>query len=229
MLSARMNFFGHAAIAAQMFAEQEPALLPEHLARVCAGAMLPDFVSMLGLKRPRVIEAWVQSGVDFHHRTDAAFHDLPSFLALSRTAFAWLSERELPRGPARAVAHIGIEMLLDEAIAEDDFARAAYAAALQVKLVQHLQLESAPDAERLAGLLGVLAARAPQNAQPPSPELLAERLRRTLSHRPRLATDDRGQALLASWVVVTRPAVAFEAPQLLRELRGRLARPTGAK
>lgn len=220
-----MNFFGHAAIAAQIFGRGPEALEPAELPKLCAGAMLPDFASMLGLKRPRVMEAGVQRGVDFHHATDHAFHDLPSFHALSHDAFDWLSARALPRGPARAVAHIGIEMLLDEAIAEDDFARRSYRAALDVPLPELLVFTAEDDAARLASLLRALAARAPESAVPPSPELLAERIRRTLARRPRLATDDHGQQLLATWIEETRPAVGREAPQLFRDLRALLARP----
>jgi hypothetical protein len=224
-----MNFFGHAAITAQTFRAPTVALPGDALAKLCAGSMLPDFLSMLGLKRPRVDEHWVQRGVDFHHATDHAFHDLPAFHALSRQAFTWLSERDLPRGPARAVAHIGVEMLLDEAIAEDAHARASYRAALDVPLVELLVFVAAEDAGRLASLTRVLAERAPASAEPPAPELLAERIHRTLARRPRLATDARGQQLLVAWVTAARPVVAVEAPQLFRDLRAQLAGPSGAK
>ncbi len=224
-----MNFFGHAAIATQIFGRPPAALARAELAKLCAGAMLPDFVGMLGLKRPQVSEAWLQRGVDFHHATDHAFHDLPSFHALSREAFTWLSARRLPRGPARAVAHIGIEMLLDEAIADDALVRESYRAALAVPLPELLVFVGDEDASRLASLTRVLTERAPLSATPPPPALLAERIRRTLAHRPRLATDDQGQALLAAWVEATRPAVSREAPQLFSDLRAQLAGASGAK
>ncbi len=218
-----MNFFGHAAIAAQLFGRGADALPSDDLAKLCAGAMLPDFTSMLGLKRPQAVDVVVRRGVELHHQTDHAFHDLPSFLALTRHAFDWLLENGLTRGPARAVAHIGIEMLLDENIAEDDLARASYRAALDVPLVELLTFLHDDDAPRLASLTRVLAERAPRGPAPPPPALLAQRIRRTLARRPRLATDDRGEQLLARWAERTRPLVAGEAPQLFRELRARLA------
>jgi hypothetical protein len=219
----QMNFFGHAALAAQTFRE----LAPAELGLICAGAMLPDFVSMLGLRRPQVRDPALARGVDFHHRTDHAFHELPSFQHLSREAFAWLSQQELPRGPARAVAHVGIEILLDEVMAEDAFARDSYCTALALPLAPHLVFASETDAGRLDELAQTLLARAPFSRHPAA-ELVAARIRRTLARRPRLATDDRGEQLLGSWVSVTRPLVAHEAPRLLSELRARLAQPTGA-
>src|SRR6478735_2042371 len=104
-----MNFFGHAALAARHFGDQQPPPVPDALAKLCLGAMLPDFIG------------------------------------ISRRAFAWLSERELPRGPARAIAHIGVEMLLDEAFALDVGARDAYRAALRVSLDHLLTFPAAAD------------------------------------------------------------------------------------
>jgi hypothetical protein len=214
-----MNFFGHAALAAGHFASA--GLAPAALARLCTGAMLPDFVGMLRLGRPQVRDDALARGVAFHHRTDHAFHDLYSFHELSRRTFAWLSERHLPRGPARAVAHVGIEMLLDEVMAQEPAAREAYLAALVVPLDGGLSFESASDLERLEALRCTLFERAtPTRA---TPEVVAQRIRRTLEHRPRLATDDAGEALLREWVQAARPWVAAAAPGLLAVLQAQLA------
>jgi hypothetical protein len=219
-----MNFFGHAALTAQAF-----RALPElELAKVCAGSMLPDFVTMLRLRRPEVADPVVARGVAFHHLTDHAFHDLPSFQALSRQAFARLSARDLPRGPARAVAHIGVEILLDEIMAEDAFARDSYCAALAVPLAPGLTFIGEADAERLSSLQRLLLERAPHSRHPPA-ALVAERIRRTLAGRPRLATDDRGQLLIAAWVDEARPLVEQEAPRLLSTLQALLAQKPGAE
>jgi hypothetical protein len=217
-----MNFFGHAALAASHFTEQDPPFDRQLLPTVCVGAMLPDFIGMLRLARPTIHDATLARGIAFHHATDEVFHELASFHRLSRQAFAWLSDRAMPRGPARAVAHIGIEMLLDEVMAADEFARDAYRAALRVPLMPLMSFPTPPDAERLAGLQEALLTRA-ANYVPPTPELVAERIRRTLAGRPRLATDEAGQALLGSWVTLTRPLVLAEAPEVLATLRARLA------
>lgn len=220
-----VNFFGHAALAASCFARA--GLEPAALARLCTGAMLPDFVGMLRLSRPQVRDEALALGVAFHHRTDHAFHDLHSFHQLSQQTFAWLSERELPRGPARAVAHVGIEMLLDEVMAEDVTARDAYLAALLVPLGGGLVFAAPSDFERLETLRRTLFDRAtPQRA---TPELMALRIRRTLEHRPRLATDDAGESVLREWVQAARPWVAAAAPGLLAGLRAQLADAPGAE
>jgi hypothetical protein len=217
-----MNFFGHAALAASHFGSAAPLPSESTLATLCAGAMLPDFVGMLRLGRPELNDSVLARGVLFHHKTDEAFHDLPTFVRLSRQAFAWLSERGLPRGPARAIAHIGIEMLLDEVFAVDAAARDAYRAALRVPLGRLLSFPAPPDVERLAALQLALLQRA-ETALGASPEVVAERIRRTLAGRPRLATDDASQELLARWVGTTRPLVFAEGPEVFPALRLRLA------
>jgi hypothetical protein len=217
-----MNFFGHAALAAHHFATDVPAPSPRDLNTLCAGAMLPDFIGMLRLGRPAVTDAVLARGIAFHHGTDEVFHELEPFQRLSRSAFAWLSERNLPRGPARAVAHMGIEMLLDEALADDDGARDAYRAALGVPLTELLRFPAPEDGDRLSALLHALQERA-ATYQLASPELVAQRIRRTLAGRPRLATDDAGQALVTTWITATRPLVTAEAPGVLATLRSRLA------
>lgn len=217
-----MNFFGHAALAASHFSERPPRLGVDLLPTVCLGAMLPDFLGMLRLGRPTIHDASLATGVAFHHGTDEVFHELPGFQRLSRQAFAWLSQQHMPRGPARAVAHMGIEMLLDEVMADDDAARDAYCAALEVPLAPLLDFASPTDGERLAGLQQALLTRGARQLRPPA-ALVADRIRRSLAGRPRLATDDAGQVLLGSWVTATRPLVTAEAPEVLATLRARLA------
>jgi hypothetical protein len=161
-----MNFFGHAALAAGHFSALSPQPLEADLALFCAGSMLPDFVGMLRIGRPAVLDERVAEGVSFHHRTDHAFHELESFQRLSRDAFAWLTEQRLPRGPARAVAHIGVEILLDEVLSSDSGARDAYRAALRVPLEAALSFMTASDPERLQALRSSLLERAATQLYP---------------------------------------------------------------
>jgi hypothetical protein len=223
-----MNFFGHAALAASHFGDERPLPSPSELSTLCVGAMLPDFIGMLRLSRPDLTDHVLARGVAFHHKTDEAFHELPSFVRLSREAFAWLSEQRLPRGPARAVAHIGIEMLLEEVFAQHAPAREAYLSALRVQLGRLMSFPVPPDAERLAALQSALLVRAGSALDPPA-RVVAERIVRTLAGRPRLATDDAGQELLVRWIEATRPLVAAEAPEVFARLRLRLANFGGAK
>jgi hypothetical protein len=216
-----MNFFGHAALAAGYFAPELPQLGPRKLALLCSGAMLPDFVSMLRLGRPEVLDASVARGVSFHHRTDHAFHELAAFHHLSREAFAWLSERGVARGPARAIAHIGVEILLDEVMASDALARDSYLAALATPLDTALSFPILEDGVRLSGLQQTLLERA--SSVPAAPEVVAQRIARTLSGRPRLALGAGAQPELTTWVTLTRPLVASAAPALLATLNAQLA------
>jgi hypothetical protein len=216
-----MNFFGHAALAAEHFAQHLSTRDPRKLALPCSGAMLPDFVGMLRLSRPVVLDATLAGGVSFHHLTDHAFHELTSFHQLSRHAFAWLSASGIARGPARAIAHIGVEILLDEVLARDAFARECYLAALATPLDSALEFPVPDDGARLAALRGALLERA--SSETPPPELVAQRIRRTLAGRPRLAVDAGAEAPLSAWVVLTRPLIAHAAPALLTALRAELA------
>jgi hypothetical protein len=217
-----MNFFGHAAVAASHFSRAEPPFVEAELERACVGAMLPDFIGMLRLGRPELRDASLAHGVAFHHRTDEAFHELATFHELSRSSFAWLSERGLPRGPARAVAHIGVEILLDEVIANDDASRAAYRAALGTSLEGALWFPGSDASARLEMLRQNLLERA-RAYTTPSPQAVAARIRRSLAGRPRLELDDAGEALLGGWVPSARPAVHATAPALLAALQARLA------
>jgi hypothetical protein len=128
----------------------------------------------------------------------------------------------LPRGPARAIAHIGVEMLLDEPLSDEAGARKAYRAALAQSLDGALSFPTPTDAERLSALQAALLERShgPRHA---SPMVVAERIRRTLAGRPRLATADGTEPLLAEWVERTRPAVVAAAPEILARLRLLLA------
>jgi hypothetical protein len=116
-----MNFFSHAAVA-RSFSEDPEFVL---------GAMLPDFVSMLGARLPEVTHVTLARGVRFHHVTDHVFHDLEVFRMLSRDAHAELRERGLGRGASRAVAHVGIEILLDMTLGQSAPAQAAYLSGLE--------------------------------------------------------------------------------------------------
>jgi hypothetical protein len=52
--------------------------------------------------------------------------------------------------------------------------------------------------------------------------MIAQRLRRALSGRPRLALDDAAERVAREWASVTRPSVAAQAPELARELAAQL-------
>ncbi|HTQ04277.1 MAG TPA: hypothetical protein VMI54_10490 [Polyangiaceae bacterium] len=204
-----MNFFGHAAIAGHF--EADPVFV--------LGAMLPDFCGMLGFRAPDAVPGRLGAGVRFHHVTDHAFHARSEFQRLNRDACADLDARGVRRGTARAVAHVGVELLLDAELAEDDAARARYLAALEaghdLELFARAPFAS-DDAARLERLARALAERGV--AKRPSSASVVERLERALRARPKLAIAVEDTARVGEWVELFRARVVASAPTLVREL-----------
>jgi hypothetical protein len=120
-----VNYFGHAAVASWYVAP--PARGPAAL-----GAMLPDFQTMSGARAITVDDAGVASGVELHHRTDAVFHGLPVVTGLMRELHERLRAAGVSRGPARACAHVGMELMLDGVLLESAAHRDAYVEALAI-------------------------------------------------------------------------------------------------
>lgn len=215
-----MNFFGHAVIARRKEVARG-GVRPEFV----LGAMLPDFASMLRVRPPRADGRELREGILFHHATDEAFHGSESFLEFSRRASSFLLERGLSRGAARAVAHVGVELLLDAALAQENAANEAYLSALDAGLTNDVQgrinWEGAAHELRFQQLCQNLKRRGPLQGDA-APELTADRLRNILAGRPRLALDDAGQSVVRDWVVAARPLILSRAPRLVLEVERRL-------
>lgn len=204
-----MNFFGHAAIAGRF--ESDPVF--------ALGSMLPDFCGMLGFRAPARVPGRLGAGVRFHHVTDHAFHDLAEFQRLSSAASADLSARSVRRGTARAVAHVGVELLLDAELAESGDARALYLAALGAARDPKLlggSTFSDEERERLGRLTRTLEDRGV--AKRPPNQSVVERLERALASRPRLAIAGEDVLRVSEWVELFRARVVASAPTLVREL-----------
>jgi hypothetical protein len=217
-----MNFFGHALIA-----QRNRGIIGTISPEFVLGAMLPDFASMLRTRPPETSLDAVEAGLAFHHRTDAAFHGSQSFLEFSRHASSFLTAHGLARGSARAVAHVGVELLLDSAFARETAANEAYLRAVECGLTTHVatrihwltnDLES-----RFQHLCHGLRQRGAFRSDTPA-ELIAERLRNILADRPRQAMDDRGQSVVRDWVMSARPSIVSGAAQLLMEVEQRLGK-----
>jgi len=220
-----MNFFGHALIAQRDEATRGPIR-----AEFVLGAMLPDFASMLRTRAPLSSLAELSAGVSLHHQTDDAFHGSLSFLDLSQRASSFLSARGVSRGTARAVAHVGVELLLDAAFAAENAANEAYLCAVAcgstARVQSLIQWQASDVSQRFQHLCHSLRERGRVQENPAS-ELVAERLRNILADRPRLAMDDRGVSVVREWIESARSQITSGAPQLLREVEQRLqlARP----
>jgi hypothetical protein len=115
-----VNFFGHAAAACRV--DDDPAFI--------LGAMAPDLLPLCGAVASGETSPRVVAGRAHHLAVDATFHANPAFTDLCAWASRALTEGGVPRGAARAAAHVGIELCLDGVLALETSARTAYARSL---------------------------------------------------------------------------------------------------
>ncbi|MFW5925481.1 MAG: hypothetical protein ACOC9O_00270 [Myxococcota bacterium] len=212
-----MNFFGHAAVASWHLVAPEAVL----------GAMLPDFASMARTRLRRVHDATVARGVTLHHDTDSVFHAAPSFVALCNDAGRELEDLGLGRGSARAVAHVGTELVLDGWLTERDQGHAEYLAALRVdpdRVVGAVELWHPEGPDRMRGLLERLRGYGVPHGYR-EPAFVGERLAQALAHRPRLRLGDEDRRRVTRWLDGWQRRVRAEAPALMAQVRQGLASP----
>ena len=186
--------------------------------------MLPDFVSMVRARRPFVRGDALGAGVRFHHATDAAFHDLPAFRELCGWSLAELAASGVPRGPSRGIAHVGIELLLDAYLSQNEASRTAYLGALaaggNADSRGELEFQSSAEAARFSELGRILRERGA--SADASASLVLSRLRSTLARRPRLAIPASDEPRVLEWVEMASARVVASAEPLLAELHAEL-------
>jgi acyl carrier protein phosphodiesterase len=209
-----LNFFAHAIVASRR----------SHAPRFLLGAMLPDLVGMIGVRITHTADAEIASGIELHHATDSAFHAAPAFTALCSDSISGLCERGVGRGTARAVAHVGVELLLDGALSGDAPERALYAAALAAAadggLDQLLTLAQPHGLPRLStGLARLAASRLPEAYRDPA--FVADRLRVILAPRPRLAMAEGDYEKVAEWSENIQQSVLACSRELLEHVVSR--------
>jgi hypothetical protein len=207
-----MNFFGHALVACGHSAAP----------RFVLGAMLPDLAGIASLRFTAVQDAELAQGVELHHATDRAFHAVPAFRAACSSALAQLEPQGVSRASARAVGHVGAELLLDGLLSDDLPARDAYARALDAAVEDRLERSVAwhahADGERLHGLLVRLrGAPLPQGYRDPG--FVCDRLQRILSTRPRLALQPQDLAPVRAWLDHANEHLARERDAILDAVR----------
>ena len=209
LYTAAVNFFGHAVVA--RWVRNDPHWI--------LGTMLPDFVSMCRARIEHVSDPDLAAGVAFHHRTDEAFHGCHTFRALERGGIHALEGAGVGRGAARAVAHVGTELLIDGLLIEDGQACADYLSAVNVP--GELGIDFRHGADRFAEL----RSRVAEHGLPTgygSPSGVTTRLRRILERRPRLALVEHEEEAVTSWLGDTRAKLEAELATLLEEVRERL-------
>ena len=204
-----MNFFGHAAVASWL--TTAPGIV--------LGAMLPDLATMSGGRIQSTDEPPVGAGIALHHRTDAAFHQLPVVLGLMRELDTALGERRCARGPRRAVAHIGVELLLDGVLIDELPYRTAYLAGLTHEPA--LVWRDADEAARFAFVLERLRTRGvPEDLK--RPDAVTTRLSRILAHRPLLAPSLDDLRAIHDALVAFQPRIDIAADTVMRAMRAAL-------
>ncbi len=203
-----MNFFGHATVAAWLSPDPRWVL----------GAMLPDFASMSRARLFGAEDAVVEAGVALHHATDDAFHGAPSFLELYARGAEALEAAGVGRGAARAVAHVGTELLLDGLLLDDPEAARCYRAAVALPR-EPLGLRFRDGG---AARFAALDARLREHDLPEdyrSPERVALRLEQILARRPRLAFAPDERPAVVAYLERTQGTLVHAAPRLMAEVR----------
>lgn len=213
-----MNFFGHAVVACR----QAPSSL------LALGAMLPDFASMSGNRIERVRDDELQAGIELHHATDEVFHRVPCFVSLCAESMAHLSGSGLHRGSARAVSHIGVELVLDGELSRDERACLLYDQALEdagrESVIDAIEWRDPPSPERWRLQIkrlregGIPAAYA-------DAEFVTRRIYYLLAPRKRLALEERQLGVVDSWVRSVRPRVAERTEEIMSLVQGELPIP----
>jgi hypothetical protein len=189
--------------------------------------MLPDFATMCGSRIVAADDAEVAGGIALHHTTDAAFHQLPVVLGLMRELDGHLASGGCARGPRRAVAHIGMELLLDGALLDEPAYRAAY-----LRGLSHdpgpgpgpgpaLHWRDPDAAPRFAMLLTRLRARGiPEDLR--SPDAITTRLQHILAGRPLLAASSDDLRAIRSALIAFKPRLEVAADTVMRGVRAAL-------
>jgi hypothetical protein len=212
-----LNFLGHALIAT--WKRPEPLFV--------LGSMLPDFASMTGSRlAPHAASGSpLGEGVAFHHATDDVFHASSVFLGLMQDAMDRLLAAGVGRGPARAIGHIGVELLIDgELLAQHAGLPDAFTSALEAAPELEPGVFRDPNGHLSYRLLhGRLSAHgAPHDYR--NVEAVARRLERILSGRPRLALAKGDEIPVQQALGAIQAAVRPALPGLLDELRTALVR-----
>jgi hypothetical protein len=206
-----VNFFGHAVVAG--WHSREPAFV--------LGAMLPDFVHMLGARLPRVSHPELEAGLRCHFETDRCFHNAPTFLRLQQSALRFLAQAGVGKGPRRAAAHVGVELLIDDALKSDADGYASYRGALAWGQAEPtctlVRWEERGLAERFRTLCERLA-RASDARLHVTPRDVASQLAQVLARRPRLHCEAHEVELIARWAVIAAAEVQCSLGALLRDL-----------
>jgi len=189
-----VNFVGHIHIAELCFDDlglDDPSPANGNTERYLFGSALPDFAAIGRFQLTGApSDPAVTAGIDMHHATDSAFHASDWFLGHSQAVRSDLEARGVNRGAARAVGHVGVELLLDgQLLASNDELRPRAQHVLRLSDNEELQLTRLVDDSRRwewsRHLNRISSWPLPDDYH--RPQAVAERLHRILRSRKRLA------------------------------------------
>jgi hypothetical protein len=144
---------------------------------------------------------------------------MPVVLGLMRELDTALGERRCARGPRRAVAHIGVELLLDGVLTDEPPYRTAYLAGLAHEPA--LAWRDADEAARFAFVLERLRTRGiPEDLK--RPDAITTRLSRILAHRPLLAPSPDDLRAIHAAPVAFQPRIVVAADTVMRAMHAAL-------
>lgn len=213
-----MNFFSHCHVA--NWRRSDPAF--------ALGSMLPDFATMSGARLTGSSDSDVQAGIDHHHETDAVFHSAPTFVRLCTESADRMDAQGVRWGTSRAVAHVGIELILDGILLRrgPDLVRDTYLRALKrgspADLGTTLEWRNAAAPARFDRVLRrLLDYGLPDEIG--EPELVFTRLVRILEPRERLRIEPAQQDAVQHEIHALAPDVIRDADTLMGEVREGLA------
>lgn len=209
-----MNFFGHAVV----------SLWHSDNRRFLLGAMLPDLCGMLGIRVARSDEQDIAAGIDFHHRTDAAFHGAERFVQLCSESVEILTAQGVGRGTARAVGHVGTELLLDGVLSGGDASniyREALRLAVDERLAHNVLVSDEEQARLHRGLTRLAGAPIPEAYLDTS--FVLDRLQHVLSPRPRLAMREADVPHVHAQLQRLHEQVKASSADILDQVRQRLS------
>jgi len=209
-----LNFFAHSVVAC--WSNEEPLFV--------LGSMLPDLAAMLGLRLGEVHDPQLKAGIDCHVATDAVFHGTAHFLQHCQTCVEDLVQRGVGRGTARAVAHVGFELVLDGWLCQQTTALQGYERALQwaqePAWADALALSSEQRQRLLRGVAQLASAPIPQRYR--EPLFVADRMEFILRRRPRLAMQPADLPHVQDRMQQLHGHIGDIAPALLSDVRARL-------
>lgn len=211
-----MNVLGHTYVADRVRpGDAEHAL----------GAVLPDLATMAGVRLAvgaarEVTAATIADGIRCHHATDAAFHTLDRFRVGATALRRDLLDAGLPTGPARAVAHVGYELILDGTLVGTD-TEAAYRRALPLA-ASPAALGAITPAHRSRWVAFVerVGVSGDRPIRYDDVDWVAERLVAILTRRPRLALGAHHVPAVARVLGSHAVSIRAAAPEILASTFG---------